>query len=65
MSSAFSVGLTGGVGSGKSTIGAMLADRGAALVDADLIAHQLTSTGGAAILTTNFEGEEQGRAFGI
>lgn len=49
MSSAFSVGLTGGVGSGKSTIGAMLADRGPALVDADLIAHQLTSAGGAAI----------------
>jgi dephospho-CoA kinase len=49
MSSAFSVGLTGGVGSGKSTIGAMLSDLGAALVDADVIAHQLTSTGGAAI----------------
>ena len=49
MSSAFSVGLTGGVGSGKSTIGAMLSDRGAGLVDADLIAHKLTSAGGAAI----------------
>lgn len=49
MSSAFSVGLTGGVGSGKSTIGTMLSDRGAALVDADLIGHQLTSPGGAAI----------------
>ncbi len=49
MSSAFSVGLTGGVGSGKSTIGSMLSDRGAGLVDADVIAHQLTSTGGAAI----------------
>jgi dephospho-CoA kinase len=49
MSSSFSVGLTGGVGSGKSTIGSMLSDCGAALVDADAIAHQLTSTGGAAI----------------
>ena len=49
MTAAFSVGLTGGVGSGKSTIGAMLADRGAALADADLIAHQLTGAGGAAI----------------
>ncbi len=49
MASAFSVGLTGGVGSGKSTIGAMLSNRGAALVDADMIAHQLTSTGGAAV----------------
>ena len=49
MSSAFSVGLTGGVGSGKSTIASMLSDFGAALVDADVIAHQLTNTGGAAI----------------
>ncbi len=49
MFSAFSVGLTGGVGSGKSTIATMLSDRGAAIVDADTIAHQLTSTGGAAI----------------
>ena len=49
MSSAFSVGLTGGVGSGKSTIGSMLSDRGAAVVDADVIAHQLTRSGGAAI----------------
>ncbi len=45
----FSVGLTGGVGSGKSTIAAMLSDHGAAIVDADAIAHQLTSSGGAAI----------------
>ena len=49
MSSAFSVGLTGGVGSGKSTIATMLSKRGAAVVDADAIAHQLTSAGGAAI----------------
>jgi dephospho-CoA kinase len=49
MPPAFSVGLTGGVGSGKSTIGSMLSDLGAALVDADVIAHQLTSAGGAAI----------------
>ncbi len=46
---AFGVGLTGGVGSGKSTIATMLSERGAAIVDADTIAHQLTSTGGAAI----------------
>lgn len=49
MISAFSVGLTGGVGSGKSTIATMLSEHGAAIVDADTIAHQLTSTGGAAI----------------
>ncbi len=49
MSSAFNVGLTGGVGSGKSTVAAMFSNRGAALVDADVIAHQLTGVGGAAI----------------
>lgn len=49
MSPAFSVGLTGGVGSGKSTIATMLSEHGAAIVDADTIAHQLTSTGGAAV----------------
>ena len=49
MFSAFSVGLTGGVGSGKSTIATMLSEHGAAIVDADTIAHQLTSAGGAAI----------------
>jgi dephospho-CoA kinase len=49
MFTAFSVGLTGGVGSGKSTIATMLSARGAAIIDADAIAHQLTNTGGAAI----------------
>ena len=51
MSAFFSVGLTGGVGSGKSTIAAMLSKRGAVLVDADAIAHELTSPGGSAIDT--------------
>ena len=45
----FSVGLTGGVGSGKSTIGGMLARHGAGIVDADAIAHELAQPGGAAI----------------
>lgn len=49
MSSAFNVGLTGGVGSGKSTIASMFLKCGVALVDADAVAHQLTSVGGAAI----------------
>lgn len=49
MASGFNVGLTGGVGSGKSTVASMFSKCGAALVDADVIAHQLTSTGGAAI----------------
>lgn len=49
MDSMFSVGLTGGVGSGKSTVAAMLAHHGAGVVDADAISHQLTQPGGAAI----------------
>lgn len=45
----FSVGLTGGIGSGKTTVADMFAARGAALVDTDQIAHRLTAPGGAAI----------------
>ena len=48
-SAVFSVGLTGGVGSGKSTIASMLSTRGAGVVDADAISHDLTRAGGAAI----------------
>jgi len=44
-------GLTGGIGSGKSTVGAMLASLGAAVIDTDLIARRLTLAGGAAIET--------------
>ena len=43
------VGLTGGIGSGKSTVGKLLAQLGAGLIDTDLIARQLTLPGGAAI----------------
>ena len=43
------IGLTGGIGSGKSTVASMLAGSGATLVDADAIARQLTAPGGAAI----------------
>jgi len=45
----FSVGLTGGIGSGKSTVADMFAARGAAVIDTDVIAHQLTAADGAAI----------------
>ncbi|HXA46064.1 MAG TPA: dephospho-CoA kinase, partial [Burkholderiaceae bacterium] len=45
----FSVGLTGGIGSGKSTVADMFAARGAALIDTDVIAHQVTSEHGAAM----------------
>lgn len=43
------IGLTGGIGSGKSTVGRVLTACGAALVDADAIARQLTAPGGAAL----------------
>ena len=43
------IGLTGGIGSGKSTVATMLVDCGAALIDADAISRQVTAPGGAAI----------------
>jgi dephospho-CoA kinase len=43
------IGLTGGIGSGKSTVARALVDCGAALVDTDAIARSLTLPGGAAI----------------
>jgi dephospho-CoA kinase len=46
---ALRIGLTGGIGSGKSTVAGMLADRGAAVIDTDAIARSLAAPGGAAI----------------
>ena len=43
------IGLTGGIGSGKSTVAAMLAKRGATVIDTDAIAHRLTAADGAAM----------------
>jgi dephospho-CoA kinase len=43
------IGLTGGIGSGKSTVAARLAGHGAAIVDTDAIAHALTAPGGEAM----------------
>lgn len=43
------IGLTGGIGSGKSAVAQMLATWGASVLDADAIAHELTAPGGAAI----------------
>lgn len=39
------VGLTGGIGSGKSTVSRLLAERGAAVVDADLVAREVVEPG--------------------
>ncbi len=46
---AFSIGLTGGIGSGKTMVAELFAARGAAVVDTDRIAHELTAPGGIAI----------------
>lgn len=43
------VGVTGGIGCGKTTVTDFLAARGAAVVDTDAIAHQLTGPDGAAM----------------
>ncbi len=43
------IGLTGGIGSGKSTVANALVELGATLIDTDLLARQLTLPGGAAI----------------
>lgn len=43
------VGLTGGIGSGKSTVAATWVTLGATLIDTDAIAHALCAPGGAAV----------------
>lgn len=64
------VGLTGGIGSGKTTVANLFAQRGATLIDADKIAHELTLRGtpsytaiikhfGADILTKTAELDRQ------
>ncbi|MGX7004552.1 dephospho-CoA kinase [Caballeronia sp. KNU42] len=45
----FSIGLTGGIGSGKTTVADMFAARGVPVIDTDLIAHQITAPGGIAM----------------
>lgn len=43
------IGLTGGIGSGKSRVADLLAEWGASVIDTDVIAHRLTAPGGAAM----------------
>jgi dephospho-CoA kinase len=45
----FIVGLTGGIGSGKSTAGQVFEELGTTVIDTDALAHALTGAGGAAI----------------
>jgi dephospho-CoA kinase len=49
MSVVMRLGLTGGIGSGKSTVAQMMVELGAHLVDTDAISRQLTAPGGAAL----------------
>lgn len=53
----FLLGLSGGIGSGKSTVAALLAARGATLIDADAIVHELQAPGAPMV-------DELARAFG-
>ncbi len=46
----FKLGLTGGIGSGKTRVAQFLAGWGAAVIDTDLIAHALTAPNGAAMV---------------
>src|SRR5579859_4939987 len=45
----FAVGLTGGIGSGKTTVAQLFASHGAGLVDTDEISRQLTAAGQPAV----------------
>lgn len=45
----FKVGITGGIGSGKSTVCRLFAQWNVSIIDADAISHELTQTGGKAI----------------
>lgn len=47
--SKFKLGLTGGIGSGKTQVANLLAGWGASVIDTDLIAHSLTAPAGQAI----------------
>lgn len=49
MSAILRIGLTGGIGSGKSTVAKFLAGFGARIIDADAISRDLTGVGGEAI----------------
>ena len=49
MRRSFRLGLTGGIGAGKSTVARMLADLGAAIIDADALSRATTAPGATAI----------------
>lgn len=43
--STLTIGITGGIGAGKSTVGCALADKGVRILDADVVAHDLLAPG--------------------
>jgi dephospho-CoA kinase len=45
----FKIGLTGGIGSGKTLVSDRLAAAGAGVIDSDVMAHRVTAAGGSAI----------------
>ena len=53
------LGLTGGIGSGKSTVATLFGQQGAAIIDADAISRSVTAAGGLAIvpIATEFGSE--------
>ncbi|MDP5007884.1 MAG: dephospho-CoA kinase [Glaciimonas sp.] len=46
----FTIALTGGIGSGKTTVANLFADLGVTVIDTDVIAHQLTAADGKAMV---------------
>ena len=52
---AYRLGLTGGIGSGKSTVAGLLEQMGAAVIDADAISKAATASGGSAITALQAE----------
>ena len=48
MNRSFKIGLTGGIASGKSTVANLFSDLGVEILDADVIAHSITSKHGSA-----------------
>jgi dephospho-CoA kinase len=49
LSGVLRVGLTGGIGSGKSTVGALLAEHGALVIDSDALAREVVAAGSAGL----------------
>lgn len=49
------IGLTGGIGSGKSKVADFFEEWGASVIDTDILAHEVTAPGGAAIETIRRE----------